>query len=106
MQLSDLEALLGVSVLGTSQEARYQAVLDAAIDHVKQDCQREFLDENGNLSLPAGVKMGVATLVKAMMENPGVQSQSLGDMSKSFFEGGTYKAARRYWKPYRKVGFV
>jgi hypothetical protein len=106
MTIDDLETALGISIVGTPQETRYQMLLDAAIDHVCQDCRRDFLDENGNLSLPAGVKMGVATLVKAMMENPGVQSQSLGDMSKSFFEGGTYKAARRYWKPYRKVGFV
>lgn len=106
MQLSDLETALGITIVGTPQEARYQFLLDAAIDHVKRDCNNSFLDANGNLALPGGVKIGVATLVKAMTENPAVSSQSLGDMSKSFFEGGTYKAARRYWKPYRKVGFV
>jgi len=106
MTLSDLETLLGINITGTPQQARYEAVLAAAIDHVKQDCNRDFLDESGSLLLPVAVQMGVATLVKAMMENQSVQSQSLGDISKSFFEGGTYKAARRYWKPYRKVGFV
>lgn len=57
-------------------------------------------------SLPADVEIAVDLVSKAMKESPNVASQGLGDMSKSFFEGGTYKAAMQYLKPYRKVKFV
>ena len=72
-----------------------------AIEYASEYCKQPF--EDGNL--PFGVEVAVDLLIKAMKENPGVQSQSLGDMSKSFFKNGTLDAARSYLKPYRRAGF-
>lgn len=105
MLLTDLELLLNITIVGTSDEATYDARLDAGINLAKEYCNRDFLNDDGVLVIPKGAQMGVALLVKAMGEGQNVQSQSLGDMSKSFFEGGTYKAALGYLKPYRKAGF-
>lgn len=73
-----------------------------AIEHINTYCNQDFKDGE----LPFDIEIAVDMLVKSMKENPGVQSQSLGDMSKSFFEGGTYKAALKYMKPYRKVRVI
>lgn len=107
MILTDLEALLGITV-AEPQKRMYEARLAAAIDHVSGECGERWTNkETGEIGeLPPGVQMGVALLVKAMAENPGVASQSLGDMSKSFFEGGTAKAAATYWKRYRRAKFI
>ena len=72
-----------------------------AIEHANKFCNQIFVDG----SLPFDVEVAVDLMVKAMKENPAVASQSLGDMSKSFFQNGTYSAATQYLKPYRKAGF-
>ena len=109
MQLTDLTNLLGITI-ATEQEPAYIARLSAAIDQAKTYCNNQFLvtAEDGTTSevIPPGAQMGIALMVKAMGENQNVQSQSLGDMSKSFFQNGTFNAAAPYLKPYRKVKFV
>lgn len=106
MTVQEVADLLGITI-PENQTARYGARLEAAVDHINADCGERFTvtaeDDTTTIELPPGVKMGAALLVKAMGENPAVSSQSLGDMSKSFFEGGTAKAAAAYWKRYRRV---
>jgi Phage gp6-like head-tail connector protein len=104
MQLVDIENLLGIKI-ATEQTGIYSARLSAAIDQAKQYCNNPFVDDTGAENIPGGAKMGIALIVQAMGEKQNVQSQSLGDMSKSFFEGGTYKSALKYLKPYRKASF-
>lgn len=105
MKLTDAEKLLNTQMVGAADEAVYQARLDAAIDQAKQYCNRDFLNTDGLLEIPKGAQLGVALILKAMGETQSVASQSLGDMSKSFFENGTYKAGINYLKPYRRLGF-
>lgn len=109
MLLSDVDALLNTSYVGSSNEAVYEARLDAAKDQTKKYCNNEFLVEQDDGTykevIPKGAQMGIALMVKSMGESQNVSSQALGDMSKSFFKGGTYKSALGYLKPYRKVGF-
>lgn len=104
MQLSDVEKLLGITVVGTDQEATYQTRLDDAIDFVKEYCRNDFKDANGNEVIPKGAQMGVALLVKAMGDNPGVSYKLLvGVGSTTFFEGATGREAKRYLKPYVRL---
>ena len=104
MQLNDLKNLLGIEI-AAEQTAIYTARLAAAIDQAKTYCNNPFLDVDGNEAIPTGAQMGIALLVQAMGEKQNVASQSLGDMSKSFFQDGTKSAAKGYLKPYRKAGF-
>lgn len=104
MTVQEVADLLGITI-PAEQNARYEARLEAAVDHINAECGNQFSQADGTIDLPAGVKMGAALLVKAMGENPAVASQSLGDMSKSFFEGGTGKAAAVYWRRYRRAKF-
>lgn len=67
-----------------------------AIEHANKYCNQLWVDG----SLPFDVEVAVDLLITGMKEKQNVASQSLGDMSKSFFEGGTYKAAIGYLKPY------
>lgn len=101
MTLDELKIRLKIPLTDTTQDEYLQIVLDDAIDYVKQYCHQTF-DEG----LPTNVKQAVAKLVKAYQENSNVASQSLGDMSKSFFQGGTMNEVHRLLAPYRKVRFV
>lgn len=106
MTLDELKIRLKIPIEDTSQDAYLQVALEDAIDQVQTYCNNQFLNENGELSLPPAVKQAVAKLVKAYQENSNVASQSLGDMSKSFFEGGTMNEVNRILAPYRKVRFI
>lgn len=104
MDLQELKIRLKIN--DESQDEFLQVALDDAIDYAQRWCNNQFLDENGTLSLPPSVKKGVALIVKSMTENSNVASQSLGDMSKSFFEGATMREAEKYLRPYKKVRFI
>lgn len=104
MTLEELKIRLKTT--DSSQDAYLSVALEDAIDYAKKYCRNDFLDENGNAVLPSGVKQAITKLVKAYQENSNVASQSLGDMSKSFFEGGTMNEVHRLLKPYRKVRFL
>jgi hypothetical protein len=105
MQLNDLKNLLGIAI-ATDQEPIFEARLAAAVDQAKQYTNNPFVDIDGNEIIPAGAQMGIALMVQAMGEKQNVSGQSLGDMSKSFFQNGTFNAANPYLRPYRKAKFV
>lgn len=96
MSLEELKVRLKVS--DTSQDAYLDVVLDDAVEYVCDYCGNSFL--NG---LPGGVKRAITLLVRLTNENSNVASQSLGDMSKSFFQGQTFDEARDFLLPYRKL---
>lgn len=101
MTLDELKIRLKIPLNDTTQDEYLQIALEDAVSYVKQYCRQSF-DEG----LPPNVKQAIAKLVKAYQENSNVASQSLGDMSKSFFEGGTMNEVHRLLAPYRKVRFV
>lgn len=101
MLLTDLELCLDIKI-APDKVATYQKKLDAAIEEAQTYCNNLFLDENGALKIPAGAQMGIALLVKGSFEQHNVQSQSLGDMSKSFFQGGTATVGYNKLNAYRK----
>jgi hypothetical protein len=105
MDVEEIGPLLGITI-PADQLSAYAARLESALDLINTDCGGRFADETGLITLPPGVKMGAALLVKSMTENKTVASQSLGDMSKSFFQGGTELAARKYWARYIQASFV
>jgi len=87
MTLEQLKVRMQLSLDDTSKDATYQAWLDDAIEIVQEKCGVSF----GN-KLPSGVRRAIVLLVKGMNES-NVASQSLGDMSKSFFKTDYYKEA-------------
>lgn len=73
----------------------------AAIAHINQQCKKQFAEND----IPPDIEIVIDLLIKSMKENKSVASQSLGDMSKSFFQGATYDAAIMLLKPYKKARF-
>lgn len=106
MTLEELQAILGITIVGTPQQERYELLLAGAIDEVQAYCNQTFEDENGEVSLPPAIKVATANLTRAYTENPAVQSQRLGDMEKSFFEGGSMKAVFKTLKRFRRLVFT
>lgn len=72
-----------------------------AVAHINQKTGQSF-DET---TLPPDLEPAVKLIGQAMKENPSVASQALGDMSKSFFQNGSYVAAKQYFKPYMKARY-
>lgn len=103
MELKELKVRLKIPETDTSQDSYLTVALEDAVDYVKTYCNNTLDD-----GFPGGVKKAIALIVKSMGEASNVQSQSLGDMEKSFFEGGTMNEAHRYLEPYRvkKVRFL
>jgi len=101
MNLNDLELCLGITI-PVDQQPMYQKRLNAAIDEAKMYCNWDFLNATGELEIPDGAQMGIALLVKGSSEQHNVASQSLGDMSKSFFQGGTSTAGYNRLNAYRR----
>lgn len=99
MTLEELKTRLGIT--NDSQDAILSVQLEDVIDYVKEYCNNDFKD-----GFPSGVKRAIALLVRSLSEDSSVQSQRLGDMSKTFFEGATQKEAHKYLKAYRKVKFI
>lgn len=108
MIISDLEALLGITIPEAGLPT-YQARLDSAIEHVNGECGERFTvapvapETEPTIVLPVDVRIGVALLVKSMGENSSVASKTLSDMSVSYFVGEGYNAARKYWRKHIKV---
>ncbi|QIQ61209.1 head completion protein [Bacillus phage vB_BcM_Sam46] len=107
MLLTDLEACLDIKI-APEKEATYKKRLAAAINEAITYCNNDFKNAAGELDIPDGAQMGIALLVKGSFEQHNVQSQSLGDMSKSFFQGGTATAGYTKLNAYKrgkKVGY-
>lgn len=104
MNLTELKVRLKIT--DVSQDEFLAVALEDAIDYAQSHCNNSFKNDAGVLEIPPSVKKGIALIVKSMNENGNVSSQSLGDMSKSFFEGATMKEAHQYFRPYRRVKFV
>lgn len=99
MDLEELKIRLGIN--DNVQDGALQVKLEDAIDYVKIYCNNDFKD-----GIPSAVKKGISLIVKSMNENGNVASQSLGDMSKSFFQGATMDEAHKYLKPFKRLKFV
>ena len=87
MTLDQLKVRMQVSLEDTSKDAIYQAWLEDAIEIAQEKCGVSF-----ETKLPSGVRRAIVLLVKGMNES-NVASQSLGDMSKSFFQTNYYAEA-------------
>ena len=85
--LDQLKVRMQLSTADTSKDDTYQAWLDDAIEIVQEKCGTSF-----ETKLPSGVRRAIVLLVKGMNES-NVSSQSLGDMSKSFFKTDYYNEA-------------
>lgn len=102
MTIDELKIRLGIDPndINAVRDAKLIAELEDAIDYAKEWCNNDFAD-----GLPGGVKRAVTLIVKSYSENRSVASQRLGDMSKSFFQGGTMASAHEELRPYKKVRF-
>lgn len=103
MTIDELKIRLGIdpNEINAVRDAKLAAELEDAIDYAKKWCNDEF-----RKGLPPGVKRAVVLIVKSYSESRNVASQRLGDMSKSFFQGGTIAAAHDELRPYKKVRFT
>ena len=98
IDLAEMKLRLGMSLEDVSQDAKLALEIADAIDYAQRYCNNDFSE---------GLPMrGIVLIIKGMRESSNVASQSLGDMSKSFFQGGTMMEANRFLRPYKRLKFV
>ena len=98
INLTEIKIRLGMSLDDVSQDAKLTLEVADAIDYAQRYCNNEFAE---------GIPMrGIVLIIKGMRESSNVASQSLGDMSKSFFKDGTMDSANRFLRPYKRLKFV
>ncbi|MEV9639479.1 phage head-tail connector protein [Mammaliicoccus sciuri] len=103
MTIDELKIRLGMDPndINAIRDAKLAAELEDAIDYAKEWCNNDFRD-----GFPSGVKRALVTIVKSYSENRAVASQRLGDMSKSFFQGGSIQSAHNDLRPWKRVRFT
>lgn len=110
MTLIELKQLLGLDPLDTSQDAMLQLYLDSALEQAFLYCNL-FDWEVDPLILPSSIKLGIVRYVKIMREvnsrSVGVQSESIGGMSKSYATNVTndvlYADVWGLWKEFHRA---
>lgn len=103
MTVEEVKVLLRIT--GTTYDNYLAAVLPLAIQYVKDECNNQFLDENGKENLPGGVQLAIAKLCEIYMKESGVQSETLARHSQTF-SLDIPKYIKDMLKPYRRVIFV
>ena len=131
MTLDELKTLLGIAPGDTSKDDLLKILLPAAIDFVVEWTRNPFSrDENGDIVLPAGVKVAISMMIQAVLAagvgteaaNAGlVESERVGQMQQTFrnpaeiwttgggisgASGGSTAPWFALLKPYRRIQFV
>lgn len=94
MTLDELKTLLGIPLDDTSKDELLKILLPAAIDFVFERTQNPFTrDEDGNIILPAGVKLAISMMIQAVLaagvgtdgaDAGMVESERVGPMQQTF----------------------
>lgn len=101
MKLEEIEAFLN-----PKNDAEVKFNISAAIEHLKAKTNRNFLNREGVLDLPADLVRAVKILVDSVDDPTNIQSESVGgELSVSYFSGGATTSVEGYWMPYRKVAW-
>lgn len=101
MTLDELKTRLNIPLDDISQDEQLKIALADSIDYAKEWCNNDFRH-----GIPSGVKRALVTIVKSFSEDRTVQSQRLGDMAKSFYQGGSIKSAHEDMRPWKRVRFT
>ncbi len=126
MNLQELKSYLKMDLQDTTQDIFLQLALDSVIEYVITWTNNSFLKgEPPVLTIPAGVKMGIAMMISPMTTGEGVagaigesnvKSEKMDGLEVSYFSpkdmsqvaesGGSSSINNRYFAPYRKVRFI
>ena|SRR5699024_1307002 len=97
-------------LLNPDDDSELKFVITSAIQHIQNKTHREFLDDNGELDMPADLVAGIRVLVNSTQQDSDVQSESVGgELSVTYFDGNfgekAKSAASHYWRPYRRLNW-
>lgn len=119
MTLEELKKLLGIDTADTSKDEQLDLLLPAAIDFAVTWTNNPFTkDADGEIVLPAGMKLAVSQMIGAVINtrSDGVESETIGPMSQTFVDPSDMWSSSGIagrtgpWfavmKPYRRFGFV
>ena len=82
-----------------------EQIKEAYKDWIKAYCNNEFLNEDEEEDLPGGVELALNKLIEMNSQSPNVASESVSDLSRSFFSSDIPDNIKSLLRPYRKVRF-
>lgn len=86
MTIEEVKALLRIN--HTNDDAYLTAILPDLIEFVEIYCNRQFRDEDRNISLPGGLKLAIAKMCEHHMRESGVVSETLARHSVTYSTSG------------------
>lgn len=100
----EVKALLQIK--STTKDEYLNAVLPLVEEHVKEYCNRDFLDDSGNLNYPGGVKLAIAKWCQAYMRDSRMESETVGRWSGTYSQGGVPSEVATILSGYRRPKLV
>jgi len=70
---------------------------------IKDYCNNDFLDDEGNENLPAGVELVLDKLVDFHKQDLNVASEKIADLSVSYFQDQIPTRIKQMLDPYKKM---
>jgi hypothetical protein len=83
-----------------------QELHDAYLEWIKDYCNNEFLNEDGEDVLPGGVTLTIEKLMSRHGQDSNIASEQVGDLSQSFFSDDIPKDIKSLLRPYRRIKFA
>lgn len=91
----------------TAKDDYLNAVLPLVEDHVKEYCNRDFVnDDTGEVEYPGGVKLAIAKWCEFHMREAGIQSETLSRHSVTYAQGGMPPEVAAILSNYRRPTFI
>lgn len=82
MEITEVKNILGIT---TTKHDTYLATVVPLFTEAAQDyCNNPFTDESGAEALPGGVKIAIAKWCQLNMNQSGLKSRSMGEVSYSY----------------------
>ena len=103
MKLEELKKILRIA--SNSSDDQLTFLLDAGIELAKEYCQDTFENSEGVLEIPKVIQVGIAKFVEVASQTANVQTERMEGIQYSFFSDDATRAAKFYWKLYRKATY-
>ena len=82
-----------------------EQIKQAYKEWIKDYCNNDFLNEDEEEELPGGVELALEKLEEMHSQSPNVASESVSDLSRSFFSSDIPDNIKSLLRPYRRVSF-
>lgn len=102
--VDEIKGILGIPITDTSKNEYIQTMLPLLLEAVMAYTNNTFIQADGTIRLPGGVKIYLAKAIERNTMQTGLSSRTMGSVSYSY-DHSVPNELKDFLKPYRKVKF-